>query len=153
MRSVATLGVIVMCLVFVGSGCVSGTTGNQQLTHDNVSKIEKGKTTRDEVIAILGEPIATQLLADGHRTMLYEGSQVKSEYGQNIFQAAVPIIGPLVPSTNTQSTRSERLQIILDANDVVQDYEFSDNTSEVKTTTSMFGGHVDETTTSNIPQK
>jgi hypothetical protein len=98
------------------------------------------------------EPQSTQLLGDGRRTMFYIGTQSKSDIGERVFQG-VPIIGAVVPTTDTNTTRRETLQVILNANDVVQDCEFSDNTSEVKTTTSMFGGHTDETTTSNIPAK
>ena len=139
-------------LVFAGAGCVSGTTGNQKLTQDNVSKIQKGVTTRQQVVEILGEPQSTQLLGDGRQTMFYIGTQSKSDFGQSVFQG-IPIIGVVVPTTDTNTTRRETLQIILNANDIVQDCEFSDNTSEVKTTTSMFGGRADETTTSNIPEK
>lgn len=127
-----------------------GTAGNQELTEDNVSKIEKGVTTRQQVVALLGEPDVTRLLADGRRTMFYRGTQMKSDFGQRVFQA-VPIIGMTVPTTDTHTTRQESLQIILDGNDVVRDFEFSDNTTQVKTTESLFGGHAEQTTTSNIP--
>jgi outer membrane protein assembly factor BamE (lipoprotein component of BamABCDE complex) len=148
MRLLVTFGTVLVCLVFAGAGCVSGTTGNQELTQDHVSKIEKGVTTRQQVVEILGEPESTQLLGDGRRTMFYIGTQSKSDVGQRVFQG-VPIIGAVVPTTDTQSVRRETLQIILNGSDIVQDYEFSDNTSETKTTTSMFGGHVETVTTPN----
>ena len=148
MRRAAIFGMVFMCFILTGSGCVSGTAGNQELTRDHVSKIEKGVTTRQQVVEMLGEPESTQLLADGRRTMLYMGTQSKSDFGERVFQG-VPIIGAVVPTTDTQSVRRETLQIILDGSDVVQDYEFSDNTSETKTTTSMFGGHVETMTTPN----
>jgi hypothetical protein len=140
------------CFVaFAVGGCVSGTTGNQGLTQDNVSEIQKGVTTRQDVVALLGEPDSTHLMADGRRMMFYEGGQMNTDdVGQSVWQA-VPIVGVLVPSSNTNTTRRESLQIILNGKDVVEDYQFSDNTSEVKTTTSAFGGHVEQTTTSNVP--
>jgi len=131
---------------------MSATTGNQGITQDNVSKIQKGVTTRDQVVAILGEPTNSQPLTDGRRMMLYFGTQQKADFGQRVFQA-VPLVGVLVPTTDTKSVRRETLQIYLDSANVVQDYEFSDNTSETKTTESAFGGHAEETTTSNIPAK
>src|SRR5579862_8668243 len=140
MRSMAVGGMIFVCLIFVGSGCMTAATGNQGITQDNVSKIQKGLTTRDQVIGILGQPDDTRLMPDGRRMMFYQGTQTKADFGQRVFQA-VPLVGVLVPTTDTKSVRRESLQIYIDATNVVQDYEFSDNTSETKTTESAFGGH------------
>jgi outer membrane protein assembly factor BamE (lipoprotein component of BamABCDE complex) len=152
MRSAATIGAVLLCLAFLGSGCVTATIGNQTLTQDRVSKIQKGVTTRDQVIELLGQPNQVQLSADGRHMLFYMGTQMKADYGERVFQA-VPIIGAVVPTSDTQNVRRESLQIFIDASNVVTDYEFSDNTSETKTTVSAFGGHVEETTTSNIPAK
>ncbi|MGD0770893.1 MAG: hypothetical protein ABSB42_22145 [Tepidisphaeraceae bacterium] len=143
-------GIVLLGLILVGSGCAATTAGNQGLTQDNVSNIHKGVTTREQVVEILGQPDDIQLLADGRHVMFYQGMQGNSDFGQRIFQG-VPIIGTIVPTTDTQTVRREFLEVYLNANNVVQDYQFSDNTSETKTTMSIFGGHAEETTTSNIP--
>ena len=143
-------GIVLLGLVLVGLGCATTTVGNQGLTQDNVSKIQKGVTTRDQVVEILGQPDDIQLLADGRHVMFYHGMQGNADFGQRIFQG-VPIIGAIVPTTDTQTVRREFLEVSLNANNIVEDYQFSDNTSETKTTLSVFGGHAEQTTMSNIP--
>ena len=75
--------------------------------------------------------------------LFYMGTQMKADYGDRVFQA-VPIIGAVVPTSDTQNVRRESLQIFLDASNVVTDYEFSDNSSETKTTASAFGAHTEQ---------
>jgi outer membrane protein assembly factor BamE (lipoprotein component of BamABCDE complex) len=134
------------------TGCVSSSTGNQRLTNDNVAKITKGVTTRAEVVALLGEPESVSLMSDGRRMMMYRAIQQNGDKSGTIVRAIVPFAA-FFPSSDTNTTRMQTLQIYVGSNNVVQDYEYSDNTSEMKTTASAFGAHTEESTTPNDPAK
>jgi hypothetical protein len=139
-----------MFSIFLGSGCATTSYGNQNLTPDKISQIKKGVTTKTEVVDLLGQPDTVGMMPDGRRMMMYSGMQGKYDDSQEMYQA-VPIVGALVPEHTTQTMRRQSLQIMLDANDVVQDYEYSDNTAQQNSTLSAFGMHNEETTTSNVP--
>jgi len=141
------LALVLLCvaITLIGGCAVSGTTGNQKLTQDNVSKITKGVTTRDQVVTLLGQPDYVTMMPDGRRSLIYSGTQSNGNYSGTMIQA-VPIVGGLIPVTNTDTMRNTTLQIMLSADNVVEDYQYSDNTSETKATSSMFGGHSDTVT-------
>jgi len=93
-----------------------------------VSQIVKGKTTRAELEALLGKPEATVLVGDGRRMLTYSYSEMNMRAG----------FGGVKGTTRTQS-----LQVFLDQNGVVLDYELSDNARDVKG--GMLGGNVQST--------
>jgi hypothetical protein len=145
MKRIGSLGVqmasLGLCLLV---GCVSSNTGNQQLNKDNVAKITKGVTTRAEIISMLGNPDSVSMLPDGRRMMNYQAMQLSGDKSGSIVRAIVPFAG-LFPTSDTSTTRMQTLQIYVGSNNIVQDYEYSDNTSEGKTTVSVFGGaHTEE---------
>jgi hypothetical protein len=123
-------------------------TGNQQLQKDKVAQIQKGVTTRTQVEAMFGPANHVQMMGDGRRTMVYTGiHQDINDSGELV--RAVPFGGLLIPASHSSTRRITRLQIMLNKEEVVEDYEFSDNTTDSHGTSSAFGTHVDETTTSN----
>jgi len=146
--------IVIVCLclgcLFQAGGCTSSSNvGNQKLTADKVNQIQKGVTTRSEVEQLLGPCELVSIRPDGRRVMSYSGSQMKGTYSGQVFSG---MTGGLVPGSDTKTMRREMLQIYLDGNDVVQDYEFSDTTTEQKSSVSDFGGYNgNETTTSNLP--
>ena len=145
------LTVAPMFAVFTG-GCTSSSYGNQNLTQNNVSKIVKGVTTRDQIITLFGEPTSVSMLADGRRLMMYQGFQNSGNMTGSVLQTAIPF-GVLVPASDTHTTRRESLQIFLGSDSVVQDFEFADNSSQTKTTASAFGAHTEQTTPTEAANK
>jgi len=81
-----------------------------------VSKIQKGVTTRAEVEALMGPPSSVTVLPGGlGRILMYDSWELKS----------VPLPWP-IPSKAT--TRNQMLEINLNKNDIVEDYELVDRT-------------------------
>jgi outer membrane protein assembly factor BamE (lipoprotein component of BamABCDE complex) len=138
--------VVVIFLGLVGAGCATSTIGNQNLNADNIAKIQKGVTTKAEVIELLGQPDTVGMMGDGRRTMIYSGMQGNVDNSQMML-TAIPIAGGLIPEHTSQSMHRETLQVILTNSDIVQDYEYSDNTSQTDTSVSALGSHVDQKTT------
>jgi hypothetical protein len=140
----------IVCAGFVSSGCVSGTSGTKQLEAGKVSQIKKGETTRAEVEAMFGPPDSVSMLPDGRRAMMYMAEQNHGDMSGTMTRSLIPFAA-FFPSSDTHTLRRQSLQIYLNANSVVQDYEFSDNTSEIKTTASAFGAHTEQTKVVNTP--
>jgi hypothetical protein len=109
------------------------------LTSDKISQIKKGITTKAEVIDLLGQPDSVGMMGDGRRMMMYSGMQGKIDNSQSAF-GAIPIAGALIPEHTSQIMHRQSLQVILSSDDVVQDYEYSDNASESDTSMSVLGG-------------
>jgi outer membrane protein assembly factor BamE (lipoprotein component of BamABCDE complex) len=150
MRAYRGIGI---SLTFVGlllgiGGCASSTVGNQNLTADKVNQIQKGVTTRAQVEQLIGSPQNVSILGDGRRVMMYSGSQTKADMSSGLVHDMT--IG-LVPENSKTTMRRETLEVYLDGNDVVEDYEFSDNTTDQNKSVSLFGNNSQQTTTSNLP--
>jgi hypothetical protein len=144
-------GAILLGLLVTMVGCATAatSTGNQSLQGDRVAQIKKGVTTRAEVEQIFGAPNHVQLMGDGRRTMIYTGMQGTRNNAGDIAWC-IPFVGPLVGGKNTSSRRLERLQVVLNKAEVVEDYEFSDTTTDSQSSNSVLNGeHQNETTTAN----
>lgn len=132
---------IAMCLaVAMSIGCsvpTSSHTGTQ-ISQSAVSRIRKGVTTRKEIESLLGPPMGVTMMGEGRRMMMYSGTEVHTSTNLNM---AIPIIGAMIPGRDENTSRIQSLQIVLNRNDVVEDFEFSDNTTEAGGTYSAFGGH------------
>lgn len=136
------LGVaLVLGLTVVGCSIYSG--GNQNLTDATVAHIKKGVTTESQVIALLGQPDSISLMGDGRRVMIYMRTKDDNNNGQFIASELIPFAA-LIPSHTTQTTHTWMLQIIVGKNQIVQDYQYSDNASQTNTTVSMFGAHTEQ---------
>ncbi|TAJ36871.1 MAG: hypothetical protein EPO55_20310 [Reyranella sp.] len=99
----------------------------------DVSKIQKGVTTRPEVEAIFGRPAQTVVGDKGERHSFYSAYQA-SVSGKAHASAYIPFVGPLVGTGEGSSThRQQTLQVIYTAAGVVKDFEFSETGSNSKT--------------------
>jgi len=147
---VRTVTIAIVSALFVVSGCVSGTSGSPELQADKVAQIKKGETTRAQIETMFGPADHVMMLADGRRSMMYMAIQHHGDMSGTIARSAIPFAA-LFPTTDTHTVRRQSLQIYLTADNVVQDYEFSDSTSERKTTASAFGAHSEESKVSSTP--
>lgn len=105
------------------TGCMNSTSGTP-IDASKVSRIEKGKTTRAEVEALLGHPDMTMMLGDGKRCLSYAYTETKM--GVN---PATAMLGPFARASG--STRSQTLQVFVGKDGVVEDYELGDNTRDI----------------------
>jgi hypothetical protein len=106
----------VLILLMVLSGCVW--KGGQQVEQKAVEQIKKGVTTRAEVERLLGSPTSVTIIPGGHgRILMYSSWELK----------AVPLPVPFSPRSRT---RNQMLQINLNKDDIVEDYELVDRTTE-----------------------
>lgn len=116
-------------------GCYSSSTGTKMDTNQ-VSKIEKGKTTRKEVEAMLGTPSHVAMMAEGRRVMTYHFNETNARVKGQSF---IPFYGAFGGGSKMDS-HQQALQINLDKNGIVEDYEFNDNTSNTDVSHNAFGG-------------
>ena len=124
MRPTVRLLLAALCAML--SACMStNNSSGQPIDAAKVAQIAKGKTTRAEVEALLGKPEATVLVGDGRRMLSYNYSQMNMRAG------FAGVKG---------TTRVQSLQVFVDRDGVVQDYELSDNVRDVKG--NMLGGNV-----------
>jgi hypothetical protein len=137
-RTSAVILISVAATLFVG--CVTTHIGDQ-IDKDKLSKITKGVTTRAQVVELLGEPNQ----GSNDRMMIYTSAVGHSNNGDVMYQA-IPVAGLFIPEHTSNSTRVQVLQIMLRDDGVVDDYKFTDNTSETDTNTSLIGGNVEQHT-------
>lgn len=112
------------------AGCISQEFGTK-LDPAKVAQIKKGSSTRAEVEALLGPPINVSMAGEGKRIMSYSYTATNSRANPSAF---IPIVG-LVKGGAKGETQSQRLQIMLNASGIVEDFEFSDGTQKIESST------------------
>ncbi len=124
------------------TGCISASNG-PALDSGNIAKLHKGMS-RVEVETLLGPPSHVVMAGNnGERTLIYNHTDmsVKST-------TFVPIVGLFAGGTDT---RLQNVQIMLDANGIVRDFESSDKTQDANS--SVFtGSHITEHNNTEAPQ-
>jgi outer membrane protein assembly factor BamE (lipoprotein component of BamABCDE complex) len=102
-----TLAIIVTAFAACGS---AGT----QVTRAKAATIVKGKTTRDEVVATLGEPNSLTRDSNGRETLHYA-------YARSTVKPAtfIPIVGAFAGGVNTQTSAFD---VKLNPSGVVEEY-------------------------------
>jgi len=137
--------------VLFTTGCVAPTTATSgnKLDGTRVAQIKKGVTTRSEVIALLGQPENVTMMGEGRRMMLYLYSEMAMSH--NASNAAGNPFSFIAPKADQRSGRTQMLQVILNKSDVVEDYEFSDQTTN--TDINYKGNKVNTTTAPTEPDK
>jgi outer membrane protein assembly factor BamE (lipoprotein component of BamABCDE complex) len=142
-------GAFTLCFFFGLCGCASNTyESGTPMSADKISQIKKGVTTRAEVEALLGPPDFVSLVGDGKRVMSYHYSSTQTE-AHATAATFIPYAGLFVGGAKGQSqTHTQTLQVILNAANVVQDYEFDDNTGNtaIKSGGGLFAPSTSSTT-------
>lgn len=165
-QSVASFTLIMTAMAL--TGCMSSQSEYGQAMDSKVGRIQKGVTTRGEVEAWFGHPMQVAMLGDGKRMLYYCYSN--SNVDQNGVSKAssamssVPLLGMLagaaIPGAGAigmagsvggfaggqnQCIRSQNLSVRINADNIVEDFEFSDTSTD---TQAGFGG-VTQTMRSN----
>jgi outer membrane protein assembly factor BamE (lipoprotein component of BamABCDE complex) len=140
--------VLILTLAIALAGCATKTTisGSPAIDSTQVAQIRKGVTTRQELVDAFGSPLHSQLMGDGRRTLVFASNQTTMKLDNKMW---IPFAGPFVGSKDKHETRMQNLQVVLNRDGVVEDYEFSDQTSETSMRSSAFGGSAKTTTIDN----
>jgi len=121
---------VLFCTLFILAGCAS--TGNKVLKEESAStvaaKIEKGKSTKEEVRTLYGDPMHTSFTDSGKEIWKYEF--IKTHAKASNF---IPIVSLF--ASGAEGNKKE-LVIIFDESGVVKNFSMS--TSKVDTNTSLF---------------
>jgi outer membrane protein assembly factor BamE (lipoprotein component of BamABCDE complex) len=119
MKNPIQLVILAVCLAL--AGCASA---GVKVDSNAVAKIQKGVTTKAEVLALLGAPMTDTLAGDGREFMLwsYAHTQMKGA-------TFIPVVGMFAGGSNTKMTTC---QVILNKDKVVEDMLLSDGNIEAK---------------------
>lgn len=109
---------ILAVVIITLSGCAS--VGTEMDTAD-FDKIEKGVTTRAEMVQMFGKPYTVGLNENGERTAHWIYSEARNRAGNFI-----PIVGALNMKIDQ---RLQQLVVIFDENDVVKSFTFNESES------------------------
>jgi outer membrane protein assembly factor BamE (lipoprotein component of BamABCDE complex) len=124
MKKTTLTAIQILALVLTSAWLIGCATSGQQMDRSQVENIQKGVTTRAELEAMLGTPMHAGMMDNGRRllTFQFHETRVKGE-------SFIPYAGAFIGG---RDHRAQILQVILDANGVVEDFEFSDSTIETK---------------------
>jgi outer membrane protein assembly factor BamE (lipoprotein component of BamABCDE complex) len=100
---------MVMLLATLFFGCASV---GRKIDQSAVEKIEKGKTTREEVIRLLGSPDNITILGNGDSYLSYNYARAAMKP-----ESLIPIFGAFVGGANVQS---QMVMVTIDKNGVVK---------------------------------
>ena len=131
------IGAVFALSLLVGTtSCISQNfESGTPLSAEKISQIKKGVTTRAEVEALFGPPAYISMMPDGKRSLSYNYTSSKTD-AHATAATYIPLVGPFVAGGKAQSqTRVQMLQVLLNADGIVEDYQFSDNTNNVNATT------------------
>jgi len=144
---------VLVSLIALLPGCASQNfESGTPLSADKIAQIKKGVTTRSEVETLLGPPSNVLMMPEGKRVMSYNytSTQVDAHATAGAF---IPFVGMLTQNSKANAQmRTQTLQVMLTAASVVEDYEFSDNTSHT-TSTGAGLGQSNMTTTTQPSEK
>ena len=134
------LKAIAFAMAMLVCGCASSTVqSGRQIDPAKVSQIQKGITTKTQIEAMFGPSTGTTLMGSGRHLVTYISYTDTSEAHVSAANF-IPIAGGFVPVHGTGTARVQQLQIIYTSKDVVEDYSFSDNTTETTTAAGAFTG-------------
>ncbi len=103
-------------------GCASSGT---KIDPAAVSQIERGVTTKAQLVAALGNPISASMLGNGRELLVWSYAQTRVK-GRTF----IPVVGAFAGGADT---KMETLQVILDSDKVVEDYLWNNSQIETKT--------------------
>ena len=119
-----------ICMALLVAGCASA--GNKVLKNESAksvaAKIEKGRSTKDDVRAMFGDPMTTSFTDSGNEIWKYEFTKTHAKATNFI---------PFVSLFKSGAKgKKKELVVFFDKNGVVKNYSMS--TSDVDVDTSLF---------------
>ena len=131
------------------AGCLTTSVGTKMST-DNVSKLQKGVTTRAEVETLFGSPVTTSMMGDGRKMMVYNyyGHTIKpTGLGKTFASVLIPGGNLFMGGGARANQEQQTLQIMLTKDGVVEDYEFANDASVTETSGGLL---TQQTTTTQV---
>ncbi|MDK9738872.1 outer membrane protein assembly factor BamE [Vibrio sp. D404a] len=111
-----------LLLTVMLTACASQGT---KMDNETISKVEKGQTTEQQLITMLGEPTSTGFSSDGSKQLTYTYSSASSNPA-----SFIPFVGFLFSGVDSET---QVLYITLDKKGKVSDYTYSEQSTETKT--------------------
>lgn len=108
--------IAVFSAALILAGCAAS---GVKVTDDQLSQFKEGQTTKQEVIAALGQPTTSMRNADGTTLLMYTYSEARTR-GSTF----IPIVGAFVGGVDT---RSNNVMLTFDKQDVLQNSSSSSN--------------------------
>lgn len=144
-HSMASVFSCLVAVMLLGGGCHSSSHGTK-MEQTKLDQIQKGKTTRTEMIAWFGTPHNNGRDQDGQATSTWIYSQHDTKVkGKSFIPYAGMFMGGAEGTTETQT-----LMAWFDSTGVVQRYNLNDSAQNIDTSSNPFGGG---TTVTNAPAK
>lgn len=106
---------ILAAAIAILAGC--GTTSGTRIESSDLSSIQKGRSTKSEMIQKYGEPTETSVDSTGKETLFWYHTRSKTDA-----KTFIPIAGAFLGGGSSESTS---LKVFLDKRGIVQDYEYS----------------------------
>ena len=104
-----------IAVVGLATGCA--TSSGTKVEASSLSFIQKGKTTKGELVQKLGQPDETGIDSNGKETLSWVHSNSRTD-GKTF----IPIAGMFIGGATTDRTT---LKVILDKRGIVSDYEYT----------------------------
>lgn len=121
-----TLAVVALATGLLLTGCATvDQSSGPSIDPAKVAMIQKGKTTRAEIEQWFGKPDNVAIMPDGRRAITYTHTSMKVAAQVNPLNMVLPVFS----DTTKASQRMQTLQIYLSKEEIVDDFEFNDNTS------------------------
>ena|SRR3989338_6635781 len=120
--------ILLICFLILGCASTSGRTIDQT----KFSQIREGQTTKQEIINLFGKPEMTELLGNGITRLTYLHTKAKVKAS-----SYVPIVNLF---SSGMDIDTDKLEILIGENDIVQKYVFSDSSNEMNS--NLFGTHM-----------
>lgn len=139
-------------LVAGAGGCV--TSSGTKIASPQLDQIKKGVTTRAEVEKLFGAPTSVITGADGRKTLFYSYQATKESAGMGLSRifGYVPFVAPGAATTGTivgaqaasdtagVKVQTQSLSITLSKDDIVEDFTFSEGSSDSGSPKLLRGG-------------
>ncbi|SFN90574.1 Outer membrane protein assembly factor BamE, lipoprotein component of the BamABCDE complex [Formivibrio citricus] len=114
------LGVALVMGSVAMTGC--GSSSGVKVEEGDTAFIQKGKTTKAQVLAKLGEPTSRAKDSTGKETLRWDHTQTKVDP-----KSYIPVAGFFIGGGKSEN---KSLAVIFDKRGIVQDYEYTGGTVE-----------------------
>lgn len=125
-RNLTNASVLLLSLILLQSCTTTGNTTIKDENRESIGeKLVEGSTTKAQVNTILGDPMETAFIADGQEVWTYELSKIKP-----LIRNFIPYVGIFSSGSNGVQ---QKLTILFDENDVVDDYRWNESKIQQRT--------------------
>lgn len=111
--------------IFIATFLIGCATIGTRIEQDKIEQIKEGVTTKEEVIALMGQPPIQTLTSDGETIMTYMFTKAKIRA-----TSFIPVVGMFVSGADTEQAM---FQIIINKDNVVEKYLFNKSKMPINT--------------------